>query len=174
MKDGGKPSGTGLIRALVDHDRTVTITTSETQLGSSEIAVDKGNELNGVGSDSEVVLADNNGRALIRDSDGNISAEPIPKDIALGHELSHSLATMDGVSKHLGQTYRNYFTNRHGEEQSEVQPIEELYTTGVPGFFRPASSKRNVYPTENSLRAERNLGTRISYGNGRLLPRNKK
>jgi len=166
---GDKSSGTGLIRALVNHDKDVTITADSNQVGSSEEGVNKTNASNGEGSDSVVTLGGLH--KVLVEKNGKVSAEMLTKDIALGHELSHSLGTMDGVSKPLNDEYRNTFTNRHGETQTEKQPKEEYYATGI--YNRPASSKRSNYPSENSLRADRNLGKRVSYGSGRLLPKKK-
>ena len=92
---GDKSSGTGLIRALVNHDKDVTITADSNQVGSSEEGVNKTNASNGEGSDSVVTLGGLH--KVLVEKNGKVSAEMLTKDIALGHELSHSLGTMDGV-----------------------------------------------------------------------------
>jgi len=167
---GDKSSGTGLIRSLVNHDKNVTITTDGSLSGSSEESVNETTASNGEGSDSVVTLGGLH--KVLVEKNGKVSAEMLTKDLALGHELSHSLATMDGVSKPLTDTYSNTFTNRHGATETERQPKEEYYATGI--YNRPASSSRGSYPSENSLRADRNLGKRVSYGSGRILPKKKK
>ena len=167
---GTKKSGTGSIRDLISHEKDVTINYGpKNQPGSFEepsLGEEK-NAYNGVGANSIVTLGVSP-KVLVADKNGKTIVENMPDEIALGHELAHSLPTMDGYSSPREKQYTHSFTNRYGQREQERRPIEEFYATGLSGYNRPSNKKRSSYPTENSLRRERGMKIRISYGNGKL------
>jgi RHS repeat-associated protein len=169
-ESGKKVTGTEMIRELVSHDKTVTINYGVENMPGSYEEAKSGQEVNasnGVGADSEVTLGVNP-KVLVKDEKGSTLVETMPSEIALGHELSHSLPTMDGFSVNRSKQYINYLNNRYGKKETEKQAIEEYYATGISGFTRPSKARRQTYPSENTLRKENNYKIRISYGNGKL------
>lgn len=168
--NGTKKSVTGLIRNLISHEKDVTINYGpKNQPGSFEEPAhgEEKNAYNGIGANSIVTLGISP-KVLVADKNGKTVVENMPDEIALGHELSHSLPTMDGYSSPRDKQYTHSFINKYGQKEQERRPIEEYYATGVSGYNRPSNKKRSSYPSENSLRRERGMKPRVSYGNGKL------
>ncbi|WP_083629201.1 RHS repeat domain-containing protein [Tenacibaculum agarivorans] len=175
---GKKENGTGLIRDLIGHDKTVTIKVSNTDQGAHEEAVNESDSTNGTGSDSIVTIGsfsmaddlkteqyklyDGILMPLVEDQNtGQSVNEEMPNEIALGHELAHSLATLDGASVSLDKTAMYRYRGKDGKFKTEWARTEELYTTGI--YSRPSTSKRSKYYSENDLRKDRGMNKRIKY-----------
>ena len=165
-----KPSGTNLIRRLNSHDNLVTIGKFSGP-GAYEGAETEGkeqNSYNGVGTNSEVGIGGQMKFLVVDPETGKNIPELGSDEITLGHELIHSLKTMDGNATNPGKKGTNYFENRFGENEYEIQNAEELETTGLNGY------SKDSYPTENDLRKENGKKERAAYGSGRISQRKNK
>jgi len=165
---GDKTSGTQLVRDLINHDKNVTISTSDAgYLAGEEGTIesdspDSANASNGVGVNSEVTVGKYERKFLTQDeSNDKVNLETIPSHIALGHELIHANAIMDGNSSERNVNY--YYNDGKGTVRDRAS-LEELRTIGISGYPR----LRGNYPTENQLRRENGFNLRISYGTKRF------
>lgn len=158
-----KIHGRILIRAIISHSRTTTITINEKQLGSGVDYPDKyeKNAYNGGGVDPTIIFTKNNGAAQYRDNGKTVSLQQ-KADIVLGGELIHALIAMDGNKDNSGNASHTYI-NIFGEEQVETRNINELKTHGIGGYRYGPSLYRKWYPTENDLRRDNGEPERISY-----------
>lgn len=170
--NGSKKNGTGLLRTLINHDKDVTISVNQAgfmagEEGTIEADIPDGvNTTNGVGTNAEVTFGTFERKFLTEDSEtGEISLVTQPSFIALGHELIHANAIMDGNSSNKDAV--RYYNDGNGTV-FERFGVEEYRATGFSGWQR----LKGNYTTENALRQENNLGRRISYGNKRFKKKN--
>jgi uncharacterized protein RhaS with RHS repeats len=162
---GKKTEGTELIRKLISHNKTATLSLNKDgqygMLGAASGATngDSQNESNGVGHE-----------IYTQDSNGNVSTETLSDGDMLNHELIHSLAQMNGEAREgFKKNTPIYYTDDKGASQVEMVPREEYLTV-----FGSRSSKRIPnynYPSENSLRKEQGKKKRINYYKGNQIKR---
>ncbi|WP_159280847.1 RHS repeat-associated core domain-containing protein [Tenacibaculum maritimum] len=163
--NGKKSEGTGLVRALVNHEKNVTIDYKGQEITAREVPVNESNSFNGKGTDSNVDYSSNVGNALVKDSKtGKVKNESQPDFTVLGHELIHALGSMDGTSKNTSMLKVRYYEGKSGQEWERASK-EEYTTVGFSGYNR-STSKRSSYPTENGIRAENGLNKKVAYGKG--------
>ena len=88
-----------------------------------------------------------------------------PDYIVLGQEMCHALADMDGASISASKNgFANTYRGPDGKDVTEYAPLEELTAHGIGSYgTRNSNTKRDSYPTENSLRSEHNLPVRVAY-----------
>lgn len=130
---GDKGEGTGLIRALVNHDNIVTIDVAvETKDGKMTAAMPGAatgatdeanieNESNGVGTDVSTILG--NGHRIYIETGKQI----LSTGDMLNHELIHGLAQMNGEAIPDG-TVKNLYKTSQGTYNTEVMSREDAAT----------------------------------------------
>ena len=171
---GIKTEGTGLIRALINHENTLTINIALVQgkdgavyglPGASSGATRKEdiqNESNGKGSN---VTVDIGGGVSIytESSGGNVQKEVMNTTDLFNHELSHSIAQMNGEAAGDGTIKNTYRTTTGGNFETKEIDREEASAIGI--LNRPATSKypSGRYPNENNLRYEQGKSRRLNY-----------
>ena len=158
-----KLHGTILLRAVLDHSRTTTITYSDKQVGSGVTWDDKDdkNTYNGGGVNPEIIFSKINGGAQY-EVDGKTVGLKQKAYIVLGGELIHSLVSMDGNKDPSGKKSHTYI-DIFGEKRIETRDVNELKTHGIGGYRNGPSVYRKWYPTENDLRRDNNEPERVSY-----------
>ena len=149
------PSGTELIRQLIDSRFTITIQYS-TDVNRAR-ALNPRAASDGRGSDG-IAFFNPSGRVVrpitIDPSTGKAVATPRPPYIGLGHELIHGLAYVTGTLVPREIEREHTFINERGETQTILTPVEELLTIGlIPG--------RAV--TDNDLRFEHGIRPRVRH-----------
>ena len=170
---GAKIEGTRLIRELIKHENTLTINVAIAeskdgglygQPGASSGATngDTFNESNGKGA--EVTVDIGGGISVLTETmGGNIQKEVMSTTDLLNHELSHSIAQMNGERIAGGNIKHTYPTTPNGNFETEVIPKEEAAAVGL--LPRPETSKypSGRYPNENNLRYEQGKTRRLNY-----------
>ncbi len=165
---GKKSKGTGLIRELINHDKTVTINMvvdkddkGNVRAGMSGAATratagDIANMSNGIGTD--VTTSIGVGHNFYGDKNGKVQLETLSMTDMFNHEFIHAIAQMNG-ERMEGDT-RLAYSDDKGRTQMESITREDRYT--IFGG-RPISKKGYRYPSENNLRYEQGKSQRKSY-----------
>ncbi len=159
--NGSKKAGTNLIRRLVGHSKAVFIKQDKNQLGSSSEATSKVGSEGGNGSHAVVTFTENNGTAIYEDSNTGKTIDDFQDPtMVMGHELIHSLMSMDGNSISLDVEGSNDYVAPDGVNETETRALEELQVSGL------GNHRMKGYPTENDIRRENGKNIRVSYGPG--------
>jgi len=161
-KDNKLKSGTDLIRGLIENKLTATIDYYKNKVQSGTNPTNETNAENGVGSDVKVGLAGVNMKTQVSKG-GKTVVEDQPFYLVLAQELTHSLITMDGYDVPSRINGANTYLRTDGQGRVEIVEMGELQAHGIGGNAPPATPKRNVYPTENSIRKEHGLPPRVAY-----------
>jgi len=161
-------TGTALMRALIDNtERTATLNYTKTGMDTGTEPANQQtaeNASNGVGTDAKVDIRGTNPMVLVSEArDKPAHSEEQPLYLLIGQELIHALAHFDGVRVPMGRTGVSTYLGEDGRGHYEINNIEEFYAHGIGQWKRPASHKRDEYPSENTLRAEHGRLQRVSY-----------
>ena len=149
--------GNTLLEQLCDQSSdTKTTTISITDQKSITHPADE-NAYNGVGSNAEIRFNPNENPSLITQNEisKQVQQEGRPAYIGLAHELIHGMHINSGAARPKTIKLQS-ITTINGEKYLETLPLEEAITVGLHGV----TSKG---PTENKIRREHNLNTRIFY-----------
>ena len=156
-KNSDYQAGNTLLEQLCDQSSdTKTTTISITDQKSITHPADE-NAYNGVGSNAEIRFNPNENPSLITQNEisKQVQQEGRPAYIGLAHELIHGMHINSGAAR--AKTIKlQSITTINGEKYLETLPLEEAITVGLHGV----TSKG---PTENKIRREHNLNTRIFY-----------
>jgi hypothetical protein len=119
----------------------------------------------GYGSSANVDISPDNPNIQVSTSSYNkpAASESQPLYLVIGEELGHALGAFDGA--HIDRENKGVSTyiGNDGRGHYEKQPLEELYNHGIGIYSSRPGGTRSVYPTENSLRAEHGLNSRVAY-----------
>ncbi|MDL2273414.1 hypothetical protein LJC34_02560 [Oscillospiraceae bacterium OttesenSCG-928-G22] len=150
--DSRTPQSDHLVRTLIASDKKVEIKYKE----------GKANAVPGFFGSYYIKLDPNvtDTDVYVQYDDGSVKVERIPMFIALGHEMTHVYNWLNGKNDtspmyYSVETSIGTITNIN----TGTYFAEEIYTTGIPGYEQ---LDRRI--TENVLRREHGLPTRISYG----------
>ncbi len=156
-KNSDYQAGNTLLEQLCDQSSdTKTTTISITDQKSITHPADE-NAYNGVGSNAEIRFNPNENPSLITQNEisKQVQQEGRPAYIGLAHELIHGMHINSGAARPKTIKLQS-ITTINGEKYLETLPLEEAITVGLHGV----TSKG---PTENKIRREHNLNTRIFY-----------
>ena len=151
--------GQTLIHDLVDSDEVINIQIGVDKIGNTW-STDNVQLIVYINPDD--VLQIGTKAAYVQNSNGDVLEEDIPDYIHLGHELVHAWRNINGMR--ITAVNRNGLDPYTGLSISE----EELQTTGLNYTDSIGNSRRNYASyngiiSENGLRIENGLNTRISY-----------
>ncbi len=143
--------GTGLIRDLISNENTASIIINNDE-DTFARDVYRRDAFNGKGTDVKVFFDSNYTPYLqTTDNGGNVTTEKVLPKIALGHELIHSIRSMNGEAQRDEITGNYEYKTSYGYY---IQTSEELETIGIKGNYKY---------TENKFRHEHDLNRRIKY-----------
>lgn len=154
-----KPTGNFLIWGIINSDKTCKIQISNQGESSFARSSDLTKATNGEGSDSNVFFDPNEKLSILTTNTNTQRVEgmAIPREIILGHELTHAYRAMTGTQVELNHyAYRTYIDS-NGNKVGESWRVEEYETMGLLGYT-------SGVVTENLLRKENGYLLRGAYG----------
>lgn len=161
MNTDDRSAGTELIYQLINNSNICTIKVSnknETTYADINLA-----SMSGVGTDTTInFIADyeKQDKVFVYDKNANVVEQKQPVQIALAHELIHSLRGMKGSRKKAGMG-----TNKMPGANNEYWRQEEFDTVGIDHIRDDGSyaDAANWYFTENTIRREQGFYWRAKY-----------
>ena len=164
LKTGNKGTdyhaGNSLLEQLCDQSKNAkTTTVSLTDNNNTTYALDNEAYANGTGSDAEILFNPDANPSLTTQNEntGQVQQEGRPSYIGLAHELIHGMHINAGIAKKK-DVHVTPVIPGSGQKYTYASPIplEEAITVGLHGFNTNG-------PTENSIRKEHKLNTRLLY-----------
>ena len=161
MNTDDRSAGTELIYQLINNSNICTIKVSnknETTYADINLA-----SMSGVGTDTTInFIADyeKQDKVFVYDKNANVVEQKQPVQIALAHELIHSLRGMKGSRKKAGMG-----TNKMPGANNEYWRQEKFDTVGIDHIRDDGSyaDAANWYFTENTIRREQGFYWRAKY-----------
>lgn len=169
---GNKKEGTALIRTLIGHNKTLTLSMNKDNSSGKMTGMrgaasgatnnDVGNESNGVRTNVTVNIGIGNEIFSSPFSGGKTSKETMSTHDLFNHEFGHAIAQMNGEAH--GGTRDNtpiMYIDDKGVQRTEMIPPYEFLT-----IFSTRHSRRipgYTYPSENRLRQEQGKNRRVNY-----------